>query len=328
MVTSDRRRHGLADSSKKPQPRIVKVDRRRFLGRVAATAALGAAGGGAAGGAGDRAREQKTLDRFRLFVETRAFTHPVRDVYPALNNESPRLIAVSTDRWLGIWALDKAGEPRFKGRQRRRGDVRLARPATGHRRPEGEPSTVSEDGNVVAWLDGTTKEIRVAWANGRIETVSLPTDRGATVVLGLGADGAGLAVAMELGGILVFDLREEPRIVAECADSEISVHHVCEPDERCDQWSFAPCLCDVVNALQDGEYSGAAVSNYDRQTGTMTTSTLPCGAAVPAGAVCVCDCVAAPASTVNVTICTCDLVCTCDAVATTTTYTYTYWYPN
>ncbi|NWJ49150.1 MAG: hypothetical protein HXX08_25110 [Chloroflexi bacterium] len=57
--------------------------------------------------------------------------------------------------------------------------------------------------------------------------------------------------------------------------------------------------------------------------------TQPCGAPIPAGAVCVCNCVAGTSSC-NPN-CTCNLICTCDAQCTCQSYcsiNYHYWHPN
>lgn len=318
------------DRPKDEEPRIVRVDRRRFLGRAAAAATAGVAARQAVGRRNSHEKQETTLDRFRLMVEARAFTHPVRELYPVLGGSDPRLVATSTDDWLGIWALDEGGDPRFKGRQRSPGDVKLCKATRGFRRAQGRLSAVSEDGKVVAWYEHRQRRVRVFWEDGRVDAVTVPEDRGIATVLGLGPKGEGLAVAMELGGMLVFDLRESVHFVGEFADSKLAIHHLCQVGKPCDQWGFAPCLCDVVSAQSSGEYSGAAVSQYDKETGLVTTSVMPCGTPLPAGAVCVCNCVAFPATTVVSTICTCNLVCTCNTVSTSTTYTYTYtyWYPN
>lgn len=54
------------------------------------------------------------------------------------------------------------------------------------------------------------------------------------------------------------------------------------------------------------------------------TYTLPCGSAIPDGAVCVCNCVTVPqqCNCDAHTYCECDTVCTCDTVESH------YWYPN
>jgi hypothetical protein len=52
--------------------------------------------------------------------------------------------------------------------------------------------------------------------------------------------------------------------------------------------------------------------------------TLPCGSAIPAGAVCTCNCVTVPASTT----CQCDRVCTCNTVCSCDNFSSHYWYPN
>jgi hypothetical protein len=187
-------------------------------------------------------------------------------------------------------------------------------------------TAVSEDGNVAAWYEH--KMVQVLWRDRRQADVQIPGNRGLVKVLGLGPDGAGLAVAMEMGGILLFDLRDgKVELVGEFYDSDIGINHALQVDENTSRWEFAPCVCNIVSAQADSK-EGATISQYDRLTGTVTTFTLPCGSPIPAGAVCICNCVAAPVYDVVRTICTCNLVCTCDTVTTGTTYTYTYWYPN
>jgi hypothetical protein len=50
---------------------------------------------------------------------------------------------------------------------------------------------------------------------------------------------------------------------------------------------------------------------------------LPCGSAIPTGAVCTCNCVEVPAAP-----CSCDTVCTCDGHCTCDVVHNHYWYPN
>ena len=57
--------------------------------------------------------------------------------------------------------------------------------------------------------------------------------------------------------------------------------------------------------------------NYTDEYGIIHTMTLPCGSALPAGAVCVCNCITVPLPTSE---CTCVGYCTCDYIH--------YWYPN
>jgi len=56
--------------------------------------------------------------------------------------------------------------------------------------------------------------------------------------------------------------------------------------------------------------------------GVTETFYLPCGSAIPSGAVCVCNCVASAAP------CSCDGVCSCDGHTTCTCDSVHYWYPN
>ena len=313
-------------------PKIIKLSRRGFLGRTAAAAAGGTLAARGARGTGNSesttTKREATLERFRLFIEPRAFKHPVRELYPVLTGNDPRLVATSSNDWLGIWSLETPHQPRFKGKQRGNDTVQIVSSPLPFRRLPGTVTAVSEDGDVAAWYEPKPQRAQVIWRSGTALTIPLPDDRGQAVALGLGPDGAGLAVAMEVGGILLFDLRgAAAELVGEFQDAGIAVNHVAEVGEDTRRWSFAPCVCDIVSAQSDTK-EGTTVSRYDRATGTVTTMTLPCGAAVPAGAVCVCNCVAAPIYDVVRTICTCDLVCTCDTVSTGTTYTYTYWYPN
>ncbi len=311
-------------------PRILKVSRRGFLGRTAAAAAAGtlASRGVGAKQESTTTKREATLQRFRLYVEPRAFKYPVDELYPVLTGPDPRLVATSTDDWLGIWKLETPDRPQFKGKKRGTDAVQIVDPGRPFRRLPATVTTVSEDGNVAAWYEPEPQRTQVVWRDGRAVTVPLPDNRGKVAALGLGPDGAGLAVAMEVGGILLFDLRGEgAELLGEFQDTDIAVNHVLEVGEESSRWDFAPCVCDIVSAQSDST-EGATVSQYDRTTGQVTTMTLPCGSAIPAGAICMCNCVAAPIYDVVRTICTCDLVCTCDTVATGTTYTYTYWYPN
>lgn len=74
---------------------------------------------------------------------------------------------------------------------------------------------------------------------------------------------------------------------------------------------------------------GIEVQKVDSVTGKTVTYTLPCGAAIPDGAVCVCNCVAgSQCSCVGYEPCSCDghtaTYCSCDTVVTESHY----WYPN
>jgi hypothetical protein len=309
-------------------PKILKLSRRGFLGRTAAAAAGGTLAGRAANAKKTTTKRETTLERFRLFIEARAFKYPADELYPVLTGADPRLVATSTDDWLGIWALDTPDRPRFKGKKRGADTVTIVSSARPFRRLPDTVSAVSEDSNVQAWLEAEPMRVQVIWKDERALSVPLPDDRGQVQALGLGPDGAGLAVALEVGGILLFDLRGgSPELVSEFQDADIAVNHVLQVGEDAGRWDFAPCVCDIVSAQTETK-EGATVSQYNRETGAVTTTTLPCGSPVPGGAICVCNCVAAPVYDAVRTICTCNLVCTCDTVSTGTTYTYTYWYPN
>jgi DNA-binding Lrp family transcriptional regulator len=301
------------------EPRILKVDRRWFLGRTFAAAAVaGSLSASQVQAKRTEAKEEKTLDRFRFFVEPRAFTAQIKELYPVLEDPDPRLVATSDTYWLAIWDIDTHHQPRFKGRQRDQRNAPLVRRVRGFKKPRGKISAVSEDGAVVAAYEHLKRRVRIDWKEGRTASVSVPEDRGLAKVLGLGPDGSGLAVAMELGGVLVFDLREpEVEFLGEYVDPKLDIHRVCVLDEDCSQWNFAPCVCDVVSPDTTGGAEGAVVSQYDRVTGLVTTQTLPCGSPMPPGVICVCNCVSTPASVSSGshTICTCNLVCTCDMVS-------------
>ncbi len=322
----------MGDRKEQPsdeKPRILRVNRRGFLGRTVAAVAAGALVSSSADANRTTNKQETKLDRFHLFIEPRPFKYPVAEVYPVLTGDDPRLVATSNDDWLAMWEIEKPDEPRFKGKKRGRGTVQVVNRQRPFRRLPGEPNAVSENAAAVGWYERKPARIEVHWKTGRIASILLPDDRGKVETFGLGADASGLAVAMEVGGVLLFDLRpNDTPYVAEYYDSGIGVNHVLAVGEDTSRWAFTPCVCDIVSAQSDSQ-EGATVSRYDKLTGTVTTYTLPCGSEIPAGAVCVCNCVAAPIFDVVRTICTCNLVCTCDTVATgTTTYTYTYWYPN
>jgi WD40 repeat protein len=72
-------------------------------------------------------------------------------------------------------------------------------------------------------------------------------------------------------------------------------------------------------------------------TGQTVSWTQPCGAAIPAGAVCTCNCVPGgvcscvghhACSCVGHKACTCNAVCTCQSVCTCVSFSSHYWYPN
>lgn len=79
----------------------------------------------------------------------------------------------------------------------------------------------------------------------------------------------------------------------------------------------APNPGQTGNTLNPGETG----INYEINGRTFT---LPCGSAIPDGAVCVCNCVTVPVQCDcdAHTFCDCDTVCTCDTVQSH------YWYPN
>jgi WD40 repeat protein len=70
---------------------------------------------------------------------------------------------------------------------------------------------------------------------------------------------------------------------------------------------FLRCLMDIECS---GNQSRGSTFNYTDEWGRILTYTMPCGAPLPAGAVCTCNCVPGKMETV----CTCDKVCTCNRV--------------
>lgn len=323
------------EQGKDPEgPRVIKINRRRFFGRSLPTVAAGAAAAGAISSGqstakSKRERKERTLDRYRLFIEQRAFKYPVAEIYPSLDGPEPRVIATSTDGWLGIWKLDEPGRPVFKGKRRDADDIQLARSERPFRRLPAGVAAGSESGRVVAWYERRGRRVEIEHQDGRKLSVRLPEERGHVVAIGLGGDGSSLGVAMELGGVLLFDVAEAVgTLIGELFDSDIGINHICEPEDPCSSWNALPCACDVVHADVRSQ-EGSVVSTYDRQTGRVSTTVLPCGSGIPVNAICVCNCVSVPIFKISATICTCNLVCTCDTVATSTGgYTYTYWYPN
>ena len=67
---------------------------------------------------------------------------------------------------------------------------------------------------------------------------------------------------------------------------------------------------------------GVEVQGVDVLTGEKVTYTLPCGASVPAGAVCTCNCVAGRGG------CACNSYHKCNCNSHHTSYSYSYYYPN
>ena len=87
------------------------------------------------------------------------------------------------------------------------------------------------------------------------------------------------------------------------------------------------CLIDLAANTDDVE--GVTYEGSDA-FGNITTFTLPCGSAIPAGAICTCNCVGLPG-----TLCTCvgHVSCscvgdTCSCVGHSSGGFGTYWYPN
>lgn len=88
-------------------------------------------------------------------------------------------------------------------------------------------------------------------------------------------------------------------------------------DTKADRRGFLGAGMAAASALL--ALSGCATKNvayktYDESTKTWRYFTLPCGSAIPPGAVCTCNCVPAASSTPSYgtrTICTCNKVCTC-----------------
>ena len=76
--------------------------------------------------------------------------------------------------------------------------------------------------------------------------------------------------------------------------------------------------CPVDLEEMKDDTSGIEVSSADPVTGESVSYTMPCGAEIPAGAVCTCNCVAGWRKS-----CVCvGHTCSCDG------YTSSYWYPN
>ncbi|MBQ6508871.1 MAG: twin-arginine translocation signal domain-containing protein [Flexilinea sp.] len=66
---------------------------------------------------------------------------------------------------------------------------------------------------------------------------------------------------------------------------------------------------------------GVKVEGVDVVTGKKVTYTMPCGAEIPAGAVCTCNCVAG-------STCACNSYKSCSCNSHRTSYSSSYWYPN
>mgnify|MGYP001806664601 CR=1 FL=1 len=326
------------DPDESDEARIFKVSRRTMLRRTAAGMLGGMALRESAEPRADPTSERNAVrteaDQVRLFIRKRPFVAAVSEVYPVLAGADSRLIAQSEAGWLALWPLADQGRPRFAGA----GDCCPAPPIVPavkpFGQPEGSPATVAEDGQAMAWYQVASASAEVGYRTGRRVSLPLPRDRGKVLCLGLGESGAALAVGFERGGILMFDLRQaEPGFIGEFYDESLSEEHYCARDEVCQIANELPCSCNLVGATGAGRESALA-SHYDRVTGALITSTMPCGSALPAGATCVCNCVSMPAWHYSHQycscdqVCSCDTVCTCDTVSTTHTYTYTYLYPN
>ena len=66
---------------------------------------------------------------------------------------------------------------------------------------------------------------------------------------------------------------------------------------------------------------GVKVEGVDAVTGKKVTYTMPCGAEIPAGAVCTCNCVAG-------STCACNSYKSCSCNSHRSSYSSSYWYPN
>ena len=66
---------------------------------------------------------------------------------------------------------------------------------------------------------------------------------------------------------------------------------------------------------------GVKVEGVDVVTGKKVTYTMPCGAEIPAGAVCTCNCVAGAT-------CACNSYKSCSCNSHRSSYSSSYWYPN
>lgn len=91
--------------------------------------------------------------------------------------------------------------------------------------------------------------------------------------------------------------------------------------------TFLGCPFDKKNIKETEK--GIEVQEVNAVTGKVVTRQLPCGAAIPAGAVCTCNCVAGSVcSCVGYTTCSCDGHKSCSCNSHHTSYSYSYWYPN
>jgi hypothetical protein len=315
------------DETRDP-PRIYRVNRRGFLWQVAAACAGGLS---FLEDAGARRSEptpkqstfdstRQKLDLFRLQVEHRPFRSRSVEVYPVLGGERSRLLALSETGWLGIWAVGEPSKPQFKGEGACCPPSSLAdggAPAVGD-----AAAVVSQDGAAHGAYQQKEAQLTVQYRERPPMRVALDSSRGGIEAMSLGQDGTGLAVAMGRGGVLLFDLRgAQPEFLGEYYDDNIVLEHVTPADAK-SRWGFLPCVCDTVRAEGQGDSvtvsqtESSSVGRYDSVTGTVTTSSQPCGTPLPAGAVCLCNCVRGPAITVARDYCVCDKVCTCNLVST------------
>ncbi len=96
--------------------------------------------------------------------------------------------------------------------------------------------------------------------------------------------------------------------------------------------------CPVDMSINPDDTEAVEVSDVDPVSGQTVTYTLPCGAAIPAGAVCICNCVAGGVPTVKPTAVPTKAPCSCVGFACSCvgnvcscvghTITTHYWHPN
>lgn len=322
-------------------PQIFSISRRTFFRRTAA----GAIGGLAlretppaeakSQTSAKKDSTKSTASRVRQFIAQQPFLSPPREVFPVLDGDQSRLIAISEGGWLALWSFDQPNRPRHTGSGDCCPPPTLAKTAKGFRAPEGKPFSLAESGLAIAWYKGSGA-VAVEYKDHKGPLVTLPKERGTPLCLGLGINGEALAVGYDKGGILVFDLRGGAvKLVGEFHDGSLQEEFLCAEQEPCSRGQAMVCACDLVSAMSEARES-TTISQYDSRTGSVTSSTAPCGTPLPPNAICLCNCVRSPARTIAYEYCSCDQVCSCDTVCTcntvsttyTYTYTYTYWYPN
>ena len=88
--------------------------------------------------------------------------------------------------------------------------------------------------------------------------------------------------------------------------------------------------CPVDLTVMPDDRDAVEVSGVDPVSGETITYTLPCGAPIPAGAVCTCNCVAGGVPTVKPTAkpTAVPTKAPCSCNSNVTTYSSHYWHPN